>query len=53
MKIVVFILTLYAMLKTMGYAIFEIKEKNNKAGGITVFLISVIRICASKFSGVV
>lgn len=39
-NIIFLILTLYILLKTIGYAIYEIKECNNKIGGIVVISFS-------------
>lgn len=39
-NIIFLILTLYILLKTIGYAIYEIKECNNKVGGIVVISFS-------------
>ena len=40
--IVFLIFTLYILLKTIGYAIYEIKEQNNKIGGIVVISFSTL-----------
>ena len=39
-NIIFLILTLYILLKAIGYAIYEIKECNNKVGGIVVISFS-------------
>ena len=39
-NIIFLILTLYILLKTIGYAIYEIKEFNNKVGGIVIISFS-------------
>ena len=39
-NIIFLILTLYILLKTIGYAIYEIKECNNKVGGIVIISFS-------------
>lgn len=39
-NIIFLIFTLYILLKTIGYAIYEIKECNNKIGGIVVISFS-------------
>ena len=39
-NIIFLILTLYILLKTIGYAIYEMKECNNKIGGIVVISFS-------------
>ncbi len=39
MKLVAFILIIYAFIKSIYYGLFEIKEKKNRPGGyITIFL---------------
>ena len=38
--IVFLITTIYILLKTIGYAIYEMKECNNKVGGIVVISFS-------------
>lgn len=37
-----FICSLYIFLKVVGYAIYEIKEMNNKFGGIIIISFSII-----------
>ena len=44
MTISIFLITLLIFLDNLGYAIYEIKEKNNKLGGISVIAISTIMI---------
>ena len=39
-NIIFLILTLYILLKTIGYAIYEMKECDNKVGGIVVISFS-------------
>ena len=39
-NIIFLILTLYILFNTIGYAIYEIKECNNKVGGIVVISFS-------------
>lgn len=39
-NIIFLILTLYILLKTIGYAIYEMKACNNKVGGIVVISFS-------------
>lgn len=36
------IITIFILLKVLGYAIYEIKELNNKSGGITVISFSTL-----------
>ena len=40
--IVFLIITLYILLKAIGYAIYEIKEQNNKIGGIVIISFSTL-----------
>ena len=40
--IVFLIITIYVLLKAIGYAIYEIKELNNKIGGIVVISFSTL-----------
>lgn len=42
--IVFFLLSLYISLTTIGYAIYEIKELNNKTGGIVIILLSIFSV---------
>ncbi len=42
MKILSMILIIYAFLKSIFYGYFEIKEKENKAGGIIVIFLALI-----------
>lgn len=40
--IVFLIITIYILLKAIGYAIYEIKECNNRIGGIVVISFSTL-----------
>lgn len=40
--IVFLIITIYILLKAIGYAIYEIKEFNNKVGGIVIISFSTL-----------
>lgn len=42
MRIVVIILSIYIVLKTISYGIYEIKNNENKSGGIAVIVISIL-----------
>ena len=44
MKILIFLLYIIIFLKTTSYGIHELKENNNKAGGITVIAIATISL---------
>ena len=36
------LITLYVLFKAIGYAIYEMKEFNNKSGGIIIITLSVL-----------
>ena len=36
------VITIFILLKVIGYALYEIKELNNKAGGITIISFSTL-----------
>lgn len=40
--IIFLLVSLYALLKAIGYAVYEIKELNNKVGGTTIIVFSII-----------
>lgn len=42
MKILSIIFLIYAFLKSIFYGYFEIKEKENKSGGITVIVLALL-----------
>lgn len=42
MKILSIIFLIYAFLKSVFYGYFEIKQKENKSGGIIVIFLSII-----------
>ncbi len=42
MKLISIAFLIYAFLKSMFYGYFEIKEKENKSGGIIVIFLSII-----------
>ena len=42
MEIFVFLLTLFVLIKTISYGIFEIKTNSNIIAGITIIIIAVI-----------
>lgn len=41
MRLVIVLLSIYMVLKTVSYGIYEIKNNENKAGGITVILLAI------------
>lgn len=47
-NIIFLILTLYILLKTIGYAIYEMKECDNKVGGIVVISFSTAVVIFSN-----
>ena len=47
-NIVFLIVTLYILLKTIGYAIYEMREKNNKTGGVCLILLSLFSVAFSN-----
>ena len=46
--IIFLLFTIYIMLQTIGYGIYEIKEKGNKPGGIVVISFSILVVIFSK-----
>ena len=44
MFFIVVILSIYAFVNTLGYAIYEYKDNNNKIGGIIISIISLISL---------
>ena len=44
MKILIIILSIIIFLKTTSYGIHELKENNNKIGGITVISIATLAL---------
>ncbi len=40
--IIFLLISLYILLKTIGYGLYELKEKQNKSGGITVIVFSIL-----------
>ena len=40
--LIFFVITIFILLKVIGYAIYEIKELNNKTGGITIISFSTL-----------
>lgn len=41
-NLIFLLISLYCLLRVIGYAIYEIKEMKNKVGGIVVIVFSVI-----------
>ena len=48
--ILFFIFTIYIVIKSISYGIYEIREKSNKKGGIAVILLSILCLFLSNFS---
>ena len=44
MKILVLILSIIIFIKTTSYGLYELKENNNKSGGITVIAIASLAL---------
>lgn len=44
MKFLVLILSIIIFIKTTSYGLYELKENNNKSGGIVVISIAVISL---------
>lgn len=42
MRIVIIVLSIYMVLKTVSYGIYEIKNNENKSGGIAVICVSLL-----------
>ena len=47
MDILIIILSIIIFIKTLNYGIYEIKSNNNKSGGITVIITSIITLVLS------
>lgn len=47
-NIVFLIITSYILLRTLAYGIYELKEKNNKTGGICIIILSFFSIIFSN-----
>lgn len=45
----IFIICLYIFIKTVSYALYEIKSKNNKFGGVCVILIATVSLFLPAF----
>lgn len=40
--------SIFILFKTIGYSIYELKEKNNKTGGVYIILLSLFSIIFSN-----
>ncbi len=47
-NIIFLVISIYVLLRTISYGIYEIKEKENKCGGTTVIVFSVLVIIYSN-----
>lgn len=47
--IIFLLVSVYSLLKVIGFSIYEIKEMNNKFGGIIVISFSVLAVLFSNF----
>lgn len=43
------LVSIYILLKTIGFAIYEIKQKNNKSGGFIAISFSVLTVIFFNF----
>lgn len=46
MRIIIFILTIYAFIKTISYGIFEQKNNNNKTSAIIIYVLALVGLIA-------
>lgn len=44
MPILIFLISLIVFIKSIAYSIFEIKNNNNRVGGISVIIISIVSL---------
>lgn len=49
MKLIIILLSLYAFLESTSYGIYEYQEKNNKAGGVSIFVLASIGLVLPIF----
>ena len=50
MQIVFILVSIYVIIKTIFYGIYEIKENNNKVGGIASIALSIIASICLNFT---
>lgn len=51
LEFIIYILFLiYILISSIYYAVYEIKEKNNKFGGVSVITFTIISVCLGIFS---
>lgn len=41
MRFLICIVTIYILLNSIGYAVYELKKRNNKVGGITTIMFGI------------
>ena len=46
--IIFLLISLYILLKTIGYGLYELKEKQNKSGGVIVIVFSILVVIFSN-----
>lgn len=49
MRIIFFILTLFVLLKSIGYSLYEWKENKNKLASITIIVLTLLSVFAVNF----
>lgn len=42
------LVSIYSLLKSIGYAFYEIKELNNKVGGVSIIIFSIFVVILSN-----
>lgn len=47
-NIIFLVISIYILLRTISYGIYEINEKKNKSGGVTVIVFSILVILYSN-----
>lgn len=47
-NVIFFIITIYILLRTIAFGLYELKEKNNKTGGICVIAFSSFSVLLSN-----
>ncbi len=50
MKFVIVLLSIYAFLESVSYGLYEYQQKENKIGGISIFILSSIGLVLPIFS---
>lgn len=48
-NILLSLLSIYILLKVLGFALYEIKEMNNKSGGIIVISFTILVVIFSNY----